>query len=81
MILRQIIEPTIALIREVGKFIQQESLVFETSSIEKKGFNDLVSYVDKQAEKQLVDGLGIILPEAGFIAEEGGIGDTHRQGA
>lgn len=67
----KIIKPTIELIKQVGNFIQQESLVFQSSSIEKKGFNDLVSYVDKQAEKQLVDGLAKILPEAGFIAEEG----------
>lgn len=71
MTLEKIIEPTIELIKQIGVFIQQESLVFKTSSIEKKGFNDLVSYVDKQAEKQLVDGLTNIFPEAGFIAEEG----------
>ncbi|MEY3643498.1 MAG: hypothetical protein RLZZ207_192, partial [Bacteroidota bacterium] len=36
-----------------------------------KGFNDLVSYVDKEAEKQLVAQLQVIFPEAGFITEEG----------
>jgi myo-inositol-1(or 4)-monophosphatase len=55
----------------VGEFIHQESLTFNSASIEKKGFNDLVSYVDKQAEQQLVDGLRRLLPEAGFITEEG----------
>lgn len=56
---------------EVGRFIRTESSKFITSSIEKKGLNDLVSYVDKEAEKQLVEGLKIILPNSGFIAEEG----------
>lgn len=71
MNLEQILQPGIKLIKQVGDFIHQESLSFSTSSIEKKGFNDLVSYVDKQAEQQLVDGLKKILPEAGFITEEG----------
>ncbi len=60
-----------ALARHTGKFVQQEAGRFSTKSIEVKGLNDLVSYVDKQAELQLVDGLKHILPQAGFIAEEG----------
>ncbi|MDD4644808.1 MAG: inositol monophosphatase family protein, partial [Bacteroidales bacterium] len=39
--------------------------------IETKGKMDFVTDVDKQSEKQLLDGLALILPEAGFIAEEG----------
>jgi myo-inositol-1(or 4)-monophosphatase len=39
--------------------------------VEHKGFNDLVSYVDKQAEKLLVEGLTEVMPDAGFITEEG----------
>jgi myo-inositol-1(or 4)-monophosphatase len=71
MILAQIIDPAITLIKQVGSFIREESTVFSISKIEKKGFNDLVSYVDKEAEKRLVDGLSEILPGSGFIAEEG----------
>lgn len=59
------------LIKEVGSFIEGESGKFDSNRIEVKGLNDLVSYVDKDAEKRLVAGLGAILPEAGFIAEEG----------
>ncbi|ARS37003.1 inositol monophosphatase family protein [Pontibacter actiniarum] len=59
------------LCRSVGTFISQEGERFDRSKVEMKGFNDLVSYVDKEAEKQLVDGLQSILPEAGFITEEG----------
>ena len=43
--------------RCVGAFIKQEGQKFDASKIEHKGFNDLVSYVDKEAEKQLVDAL------------------------
>lgn len=57
--------------RCVGSFIKAEGARFDVSKIEHKGFNDLVSYVDKEAEKQLVDALKKLLPEAGFLTEEG----------
>jgi myo-inositol-1(or 4)-monophosphatase len=57
--------------RETGKFIRTESEGFDISRAESKGLHDLVSYVDKGSEEMLVKRLGIILPEAGFIAEEG----------
>lgn len=69
--LGQILTNTRALVLEVGDFIRQESKQFTASDIEHKGFNDLVSYVDKSAEKKLVDGCSKILSQAGFIAEEG----------
>lgn len=59
------------LIYQVGDFIRTEAKTFSKSDIEHKGFNDLVSYVDKESEKKLVAGLAEIVPEAGFIAEEG----------
>ena len=57
--------------RCVGAFIKAEGKKFDVSKIEHKGFNDLVSYVDKEAEKQLVEALKKLMPEAGFITEEG----------
>ena len=71
MKLNTIHQEAIKLIKEVGEFIRKESENFNTNKVEHKGFNDLVSYVDKEAEKRLVEGLGQILPESGFIAEEG----------
>jgi myo-inositol-1(or 4)-monophosphatase len=56
---------------ETAKFISEEALRFDKSRIETKGLHDLVSYVDRSSEKMLVDRLNIVLPEAGFIAEEG----------
>ncbi len=56
---------------EAGNFIRNEAEVFDISSAERKGLNDFVSYVDKGAEKLLVERLSRILPEAGFITEEG----------
>lgn len=57
--------------REVGAFLLRERRTFSTDQVEKKGFNDLVSHVDKSAEQQFVNALSELLPEAGFIAEEG----------
>jgi myo-inositol-1(or 4)-monophosphatase len=59
-----------AVAREAGEFINSESGSFEIKNTEKKGFNDFVSYVDRGAEKIIVDRLGALLPEAGFMVEE-----------
>ncbi|WP_026898121.1 inositol monophosphatase family protein [Daejeonella oryzae] len=63
-------DQVISLTKVVGSFIMQGSLVFDRENIEYKGLNDLVSYVDKTAEHKLVEGLSVILPEAGFTTEE-----------
>ena len=69
--LYQLLEQTRKIAEEVGTFIEKERLHFSMDRVEHKGFNDLVSYVDKEAEKQLVAQLQAIFPEAGFITEEG----------
>lgn len=72
MNLRNIQQKVISISTEVAKFIQYECENFDRVHIEEKGkFNDLVSYVDKEAEKKLVNVLSEVLPEAGFITEEG----------
>ncbi|MFC4871172.1 inositol monophosphatase family protein [Negadavirga shengliensis] len=57
--------------KEAGAFIRRERESFELEKVEQKGFNDLVSYVDKTAEEIIVEGLSGVFPEAGFITEEG----------
>jgi myo-inositol-1(or 4)-monophosphatase len=69
--LERILAEVVQLSKQVGNFIRLESTRFDSSRIEIKGLNDLVSYVDKEAEGRLVEGLKLILPEAGFITEEG----------
>jgi myo-inositol-1(or 4)-monophosphatase len=56
---------------ETSNFIRKESDGFDIRRTEKKGLNDFVSYVDKGSEKMLVEKLSLLLPEAGFITEEG----------
>lgn len=70
MHLEDITKQVVELSKQVGDFIRQERKKFNSDSIEYKGTNDLVSYVDKGAEQQIVAGLEKILPEAGFITEE-----------
>lgn len=57
--------------KDAGNYIRQEFHTFSPQSIEEKGLHDLVSYVDKEAEQLLVDQLQQLIPESGFITEEG----------
>mgnify|MGYP000844562858 CR=1 FL=1 len=65
-----ILEESSVLVKETGQWILQQSTQFSSSDIIYKGTNDLVSFVDQQAEAKLKQGLSQIFPEAGFIAEE-----------
>ena len=56
---------------EVGAFIRQERKIFSLDKVEYKGGkSDLVSYVDKEAERMIVTGLKQLIPDGGFITEE-----------
>jgi myo-inositol-1(or 4)-monophosphatase len=71
MNLPKITNQVIEVAKEAGAFIQQEATKFNTDAIEYKDVNNVVSYVDKETEKLIVEKLNKILPEAGFITEEG----------
>ena len=70
MNLQQLCQNAIIIVKGVGAFIKREAADFDRGKVELKGFNNLVSYVDKEAEKQLVEALRNLFPEAGFITEE-----------
>jgi myo-inositol-1(or 4)-monophosphatase len=57
--------------RATGKFMAEERKSFDDTKIENKGLHDLVSYVDKESEERIIAALQTLLPESGFIAEEG----------
>ncbi len=61
------------------EFLRRERARFDNGKVEYKGFNDLVSYVDKGSEKLLVDGLMPLIPNAGFITEENTLTITDRE--
>lgn len=78
MNLQQIQQSVIAIATEVAAFIQYECENFDRTKIEEKGsFNNLVSYVDKEAEKKLVQVLNSLLPQAGFVTEEGTVEQSN----
>jgi myo-inositol-1(or 4)-monophosphatase len=56
-----------------GAFLRNERSGFDRSKVEKKNAHDYVSYVDKESERRIVAQLRELLPEAGFIAEEGSL--------
>ena len=70
MNLENLTEKVAAIALKTGGFIRQERKRFSYDEVEFKGDSNLVSYVDKESEKQIISGLKKILPEAGFITEE-----------
>lgn len=71
MNLENITKKTIEIVKLASTFIQKEAVQFSSDKIEYKDINNLVSYVDKEAEKILINELRKLLPEASFITEEG----------
>ena len=57
--------------RQAGAYIREERRKFSLDSVERKHAHDYVSYVDKGSERLIVSALRELLPEAGFITEEG----------
>ena len=68
-----------AIAREAGSYIRKERAAFSLDKVERKHAHDYVSYVDKGSEKLIVSKLREVLPEAGFITEEGSAGHTDEQ--
>lgn len=54
-----------------ANFIRAEKDKITLDIIDSKGSHDFVTYVDKTSEQMIVDGLQDLIPDAGFIAEEG----------
>jgi len=65
--------------KQAGQFIKSELNRFNESDIVVKDFNSLVSYVDIEAEKLIVNGLKELIPDAGFVTEEETIETTAKK--
>lgn len=71
MNLKQLTLDVTEIASKVGTFIKTERENFDSTKIETKGHSsNLVSYVDKESENQLVSSLKKLIPNAGFITEE-----------
>jgi myo-inositol-1(or 4)-monophosphatase len=68
--LNNILPHVVKTAKKAGAYIKKERETFTPDKIEIKGLNDLVSYVDKTAEKLIVNDLKELVPEAGFVVEE-----------
>ena len=62
MNLQEITYQVADLCQKVGQFIKTEQAKINSNDIEVKDLNSFVSYVDKEAEMQLVSELKTILP-------------------
>lgn len=65
--------------KSAGSYIKEQRAKFSLSQVERKHAHDYVSYVDKGSEEQIVSALRQLLPEAGFITEEGSAGHDQEQ--
>ena len=63
--------------RRAGAYIREERSKFSLESVERKHAHDYVSYVDKGSERLIVAALKELLPDAGFITEEGTAEVSH----
>lgn len=68
---KSILEETVNLCKEIALYIREQLDQVSSGDIEVKDMNSLVSYVDKEAEKSIIKKLTELVPEAGFITEEG----------
>ena len=65
--------------KRAGAYISGEREKFSLERVERKHAHDYVSYVDKGSEKLIVSALRQLLPDAGFITEEGLAGHDAEQ--
>lgn len=65
-----LLEEVLKVTEQAAEFIRSQAGKVTAEKIEIKSKNSLVSFVDKQAEEMLVEGLSKIIEDAGFITEE-----------
>lgn len=70
MDLEKITSAVCRIAQHTGAYLATERATFNVKDVLEKGAHDFVSYVDREAEKKIVNELIAILPEAGFITEE-----------
>lgn len=77
---KQLTDEVVELARETGEMLVELRKSISSKDIEVKGKNDFVTRFDKMSEEKIVTKLSELLPEGGFVAEEGTstkIGDVY----
>lgn len=71
MLNRSFVQSVITIAENAAGFISSSHGKVKAGEIITKDLNSLVSYVDTGSEKIIIEGLKGLLPESGFLAEEG----------
>lgn len=75
--LESVLTEVVKLSKQVGNFISEQRV--KPDQVELKSMNNLVTFVDKEAERMFVEGLQQIIPDAGFLTEEGTVETDERK--
>ncbi len=67
---RKICMKACAAVEETASYIHSQMMLLSEGSVESKGLHDYVTYVDKTAEKMLIERLDKLVHGAGYIVEE-----------
>lgn len=79
MNLQDICLKAVELCKDTGEFILTSRKEFSEENVEIKGKHNYVTYVDKESEKRLIEGLGNLIENCGFIAEEGSVEQEDKE--
>lgn len=79
MDIEKLCNETVALARSTGAYLKTEQAMLKKHEIKLKGSRNYVTYIDKEAETRLVASLDKLIPEAGFLTEEGTVGFEEKE--
>ncbi len=79
MNLEELTKEVITIAHKAGNYLKEEQQRLRMEQVERKHAHDYVSYVDKESERIVVSRLREILPEAGFLTEEGTTGKRESE--
>jgi len=75
---KDICKEVIAVSKEAGTYLLNERQKIKNENIETKGLHDYVTYVDRQSERIIVNGLRSVINDAGFLTEEKTESETNK---
>ncbi|MBK9565847.1 MAG: hypothetical protein IPO37_11870 [Saprospiraceae bacterium] len=77
--LQELVYQSLDIVNGAAHFIKSNLHNVTGDQVIEKGTNSLVSFVDQNAEKILIEGLSKVLPEAGFITGEKMVEQSQKQ--
>lgn len=77
--LQSLLDGLLDAMHDNAEFLRAARRDFKPDDVEFKNTDDLVTFVDRESEKRLHEACSKLLPESGFIMEEGGIDGADRE--